>query len=356
MPSLTNIASAPAKIMLIGKAGSGKTGAKAALVAAGYNLRMIDTDKGISTLYSLLTDAEHYPYAKLIKDHGINLDKAVRYIPIDTAMKLRTVSRKMPDGKISSERLLAPTDANAWARVLDYLDCWKDEDLDLGHISTWGPQDILDIDSFSTLAMCAYYFSQAMNNRLGARDSGYDYQRDVGEAQSQLRRLLELLFDSAIACNIIITSHITWVDESQGVASRPRDSSTGEIMLSLPDGYPSAIGRALSPQMGKYFNNVFIVRSDGSGSAVRRTISTVPQDGVIAKNSVWLERDYPISYGLAEIFARIRNQPLPDDVIEACKARPSQAGPSQAGSGRTTPSATPNAALPSIRPRPPATV
>jgi hypothetical protein len=244
---------------------------------------------------------------------------------------MRTIQKRIGENKFASETLLAPVDAKAWPKVLSVLDQWKDEDMDLGSATTWGLNDVLVFDSFSTLAKCAYYFSQSMNGRLGARDSGYDYQRDIGEAQSQLTRLLELVYDSSIGCNVIVISHITWVDESQGVASRPREvgNSQNQTVTSLdstmgrssPDGYPSAIGRALSPQMGKYFNDVYIVNSSGSGSSVTRTISTVPQDGVIAKNSVYLERDYPITSGLAQIFSAIRGTPVPTDLLEALKPR-----------------------------------
>lgn len=320
MPSITQDLSAPNKILLIGKSGVGKTGSLASLVAAGYNLRIIDTDKGVRTIRSLLTDKDHYPYANLIAEKDIDINSAVRYVPIDTAMKLRNISIKMPNNTFKTENLLAPADAKAWLRVLDYLDKWKEDDIDFGHIATWGLNDILVIDSFSTLAKCAYYFCQSLNNRLGARDQGFEYQRDIGEAQSQLTRLLELLYDSNIKCHIIVISHITWVDESKGVASRPKDNTadgnTGFI-LSSADGYPSAIGRALSPQMGKYFNDVYIVRSEGSGQSVRRTISTVPQDGIGAKHSAYLEAEYPITYGLAEIFAKLRNQESPSELIEA---------------------------------------
>ena len=320
MAGITEDINAPAKILLIGKSGAGKTGSLASLVALGYNLRIVDTDKGIRTLRSLLTDPR-YPYAAIIRAKGIDLNKAVRYVSVDTAMRLRTVTRKMGD-KETSETLLAPTDAKAWPKVVDLLDKWKDDDMDLGSVRTWGLQDILVFDSFSTLAKCAYYFSQAMNGRLGSRDEGYDYQRDIGGAQAQLTRLLELLYDSSIKCNVIVISHITWVDESQGVASRPREATRdGQMTLSHPDGYPSAIGRALSPHMGKYFNDVYVVRSEGSGASVRRTISTVPQDGVVAKNSVWLERDYPIASGMAQIFSALRGTPVPTELIEATTAR-----------------------------------
>lgn len=329
MPSILDDSASPAKILLIGKSGAGKTGGLASLVASGYNLRIVDTDKGIGTLRSLLTDPR-YKYTDVIKARGIDLNMAVRYVPIDTSMKLRTVYTKVGD-KTLSTTLLAPDNAKAWTRAVDLLDKWKEGDVDLGAVRSWGPQDVLVLDSFSTLAKCAYYFSQSLNNRLGARDQGYDYRRDVGEAQSQLTRLLELLYDSDIKCNVIIISHITWVDESQGVASRPKEANQDkEEVISVPDGYPSAIGRALSPHMGKYFNDVFISRSEGSGLAVRRTISTVPSDGVVAKNSVWLDREYPVTTGLAEIFAALRAQPVPTDLLAAFKRQPSASAASQA--------------------------
>ena len=239
-------------------------------------------------------------------------------------MKLRNVVTKLPgEGRTTSQTLLAPDNAKAWTKALDLLDNWKEGGIDLGSVRNWGSNDVLVLDSFSTLADCAYYFSQSMNGRLGARDQGYDYQRDVGEAQSQLKRLLQLLYDSSISCNVVVISHITWVDESQGLASRPREAAKdSDIAISNPDGYPSAIGRALSPHMGKYFNDAYIARSSGTGSSVRRTISTVPQDGVLAKNSVYLDREYPVETGLAEIFAALRSQPVPQDLLDAYKRKP----------------------------------
>src|SRR5271154_7035431 len=113
MPSILDYADAAAKILLVGKPGAGKTGSLAALVAAGYRLRIIDTDKGIRRLYSLLTDDVHYPYAKVIKALGIDLTSAVRFVSIDTAMKLQTVQRKQPNGNMTSENILAPLHAKA---------------------------------------------------------------------------------------------------------------------------------------------------------------------------------------------------------------------------------------------------
>jgi len=319
MGSILDDVAAPAKVLLIGKTGSGKTGSLASLVAAGWNLRIIDTDKGVRPLRSLLTDPR-YPYARLIAQQGIDLNHAVRYVPIDTAMKLRTITIKLPGegNRTKTETLLAPTDAKAWPSVINLLAEWKEGDVNFGSIYDWTPKDVLVLDSFSTLAKCAYYFSQSMNGRLGARDSGYDYQRDIGEAQSQLTRLLEMLTAGMMPCNVVVISHITWVEENAGVAKRPNvENQTPEVSTMVADGYPSAIGRALSPQMGKYFNDSFTVKADGTGESVRRVITTVPSGGVIAKNSVFLNREYNVASGLAEIFSAITSTPLPPGFLEA---------------------------------------
>lgn len=322
MPSLLDDIDEPVKCLMIGESGGGKTGALASLAAMGQKLRIVDTDKGVRTLRSLLMDYR-YPYRKWMEDHGVDLGDALSYVPIDTKMGLKTLVTKIGD-KQTTEKILAPKSASAWTKVGALLDEWKDGTRNLGHIETWGTDCTLVLDSFSTMAKQAYYFSQSLNGRLGNRDEGFDYQRDIGAAQSQLSRLLELLYDSGIRCNVIIISHITRVDESKGVASRPmgdrKPAGDDDEYVPPPKGYPAAIGRALSPQMGKYFNDVYIVESAGSGGTVSRKISTVPSDGVLAKNSVYMEKSYPISTGLAEIFAAHRGEKLPEGFVSTLRA------------------------------------
>lgn len=337
MPSILDPILDSAKILLIGKSGAGKTGAKASLICAGYKLRMIDTDKGIRVLRSLLTDPR-YPYAKVIEARKIDLRDAISFIPIDLEVSVRNIIKRLPNGGTTTEKLLAPKNGNAWLQIADLLDRWKDGERDLGGIMSWGPKDILDLDTLSTAAKMAFYSSQSLNGRLGTREEGNEYRRDIGAAQSALQRLFEGITSSSIRCNVIVTTHITWVDEAHGYAQSPA-SREQEGSTSSPDGYPSAIGRALSPQIGKYFNDVFCVIATGSGQSVRRQISTIPTDGVICKNSVWLKPAYDITSGLAEIFAALKGEPEPTELIQ--QLRPTNAGRTQATAGvtRSAPSA-----------------
>lgn len=325
MASITDTISDPVKVLLIGQNGTGKTGSLASLVVAGYNLRIIDTDKGVKPLRSLLTHP-NYPYSTQIKKLGIDLSAAVQYVPFSIPLAYRAVQHK-EDGKSSMEKILAPTNASAWPKVLELLDEWKDNGESLGKITTWDIKSVLVVDSFSTLAMMAYYFIQQLNGRLGAREDGYDFQRDVGAAQAQLRRLLELLFNDMIRCNVVVISHITTIDNSKGFNQSPEQRARNNEQVDAK-GFPSAIGRALSPHMGKYFNDVYICRQSGSGTNVKRSISTVPMDNTSAKNSVWLEREYDVGSGLAEIFAAMRDEKPSPEVLAL---RPVRSAPTTTG-------------------------
>ena len=307
----------PVKLIYLGRQGSGKTGSFASLAAAGYKLRLLDADKGIDTLQNLLLDRDHFPYYNFIQKHDIDLGQS-SFIPVDQEMTLSTVDRvhKDPGGRIlktTKERVLAPSNSQAWLKVTDLLQNWKDQDQDLGSVYSWGPDTICILDTYSTMARYAYYYHQGINGRLGAIEDGFDHQRDIGGAQAWLRRLLEVLFSASVKCNIIIVCHITWVDESRGFAQSPSEINRAG-RSSDPDGLPDAIGQALSPRMGKYFNNVFAVRSNATGDS--RKIWTKPVDRVICKRSAWLEDSYDISTGLAEIFSQLNGKPLPQDFVK----------------------------------------
>jgi hypothetical protein len=343
MPALNDQTQRPVKLIYLGRQGAGKTGSFASLAAAGYKLRLLDADKGVDTLQNLLLDRDHFPYRNFMDKHNIDLGLS-SFIPVDQEMNISTVDRayKDPTGKViktTKERVLAPSNAQAWHKVTDLLQDWNDGGQKLGNVHSWGPDTICILDTYSTMARYAYYYHQGINGRLGAIEDGFDHQRDIGGAQAWLRRLLEVLFSSAVKCNIIVACHITWVDESRGFAQSP-----GEInragRSSDPDGLPDAIGQALSPRMGKYFNNVFAVRSSATGDS--RKIWTKPIDRVICKRSAWLEDSYDITTGLAEIFSQLNGQPLPKDFIQDLKnVRPNGQDtppiPTSSGVGRPQP-------------------
>jgi hypothetical protein len=299
------------KILFIGDQGNGKTGSKAALVATGYNLLMVDTDRGFKILRSLLTDEEHYPYASYMKKKGINPADHISYQPIDVPIDFVSQSQK----GISWD-ILSPISSSAWTKAVNLLKEWKDDEKNWGGIMDWDSNTVLDYDTMSTLAEMAKYWVQDLNGRLGSLID--EHGRDTGGAQEMIMRLMNKLTNDAVKCNIIVTGHIRRIDMSadvpQNLEARIREKKAIE-----PHGFPAVIGQAVGPYIGKKFNDLFIVKRDGDRRDSERRIYSVPVDNTDAKNSVWLEDSYSLETGLAEIFARLRYKEPPHDFIEHCQ-------------------------------------
>lgn len=293
MPSLQTIKSdRPIKTLFIGDSTSGKTGALASLAAAGYNLRILDFDNGISSLTEYLTN----PNSSYLKSNPQAGD-SVRVVQCTDEMKA-------VNGKIFPRR------ATAWAKAVGMLEKWKDGEEDFGSVTTWTTRDILVIDSLTKAADAALNYHLSMNAALGQTRTQNEARRDIGAAQNYIRDLLKMLYADAVSCNVIVISHITVVTES---GSGPNPENKNEASA----GYPSAIGRALSPHIPSWFDSMLIAKATGGGQAVRRKIYTTPQivSGQVigAKNVAPLsvKSEYPLETGLAEYFEAVRG-PLPN--------------------------------------------
>jgi hypothetical protein len=335
MPSLLDQTSESAKILYVGDSGHGKTGSKAALVAIGYKLRMVDTDNGFKILRSLLTDDEHYPYASWMKKAGIDPTEPGRisYIPIDVPIDVQDRNVQRKSGNVSYS-VLAPASSRAWNTVVNLLNKgWIDDGKNLGLITDWDNDTILDFDTLSSLAELAHYWNQDMNGRLGALED--DHGRDAGAAQELIRRLMLKLTSPTVRCNVIVTTHITWTDVSRGAALSPRQLMEDKKPVELR-GFPSVIGRALGPVLGKRWNDQFICARDGDGRNATRRIYSVPTNNVDAKHSAWVEDSYPVETGLASIFSALQYKPVPTEFLEhvaAFNAARSDTSPTESPSG-----------------------
>lgn len=285
MPALESHQSAKTtKLLLIGDSGSGKTGALASLAAAGYNLRIIDVDNGVDVLANLLRDRGS-PY-------GREALARVEYETITDPM--RNVGGR-----------LVPSKATVWQRVIGLLTDWKTETAKFGPLTTWGPQDVLVIDSLTMLGNAAMNFVLAMNARLGQQP----HQSDWYNAQSMIESLLQMLYDDGVKCNVVMISHITYIGEENGPVH----------------GYPSAPGKALPPKVGRYFNTILMSKSSGTGTALKRTIATTTVGSVELKNTAPLrvEKAYPLETGLADYFKAIR---VPDTAPAQTRQQPAEGG------------------------------
>lgn len=263
------------KLLFIGESGSGKTGALASLADAGYNLRIVDLDEGVDLLVNLLRHKDS-KYSKAALDRVI--------------YKTLTEPKKIINGKP------IPARATVWAEVMGLMNNWAVDSL--GPVSSWGSNDILVIDSLTALGNAAYNFILQLNNKLMSGATGYENLRFIGQAQDMIYSFLEMLIDSTIKCNIIINSHVTFVDKQGSV----RESSDQAIEQ---QGFPSALGRALSPKIPRLFNTVLLATKTGP----MRFIETQPAINIGTKtsNPLGVKLRYPIDTGLAEYFAAVRS-------------------------------------------------
>jgi len=293
MPPLNKLITAKTiKLLLIGNSGTGKTGALASLAAAGYKLRILDLDKGTDILGELLTNPAS-SYFKTNPNAAANVESILRLS--DT---MKTVKGQV-----------YPVRSTAWAAATDALENWKDGELTFGKVTTWDQDTVLVIDSLTMISQAAYFYHLSLQGALGTTRTQNEWRRDIGAAQSYIKALLQMLYDDAIKCNVIMISHITSISEDGGIPVR--DPITG-AMASSVTGFPASIGRALSPFIPRYFNDMLLVKTIGSGPGLQRRIYTIGQtvDGQVVNcktaHPLSAKKDYPLDTGLADYFLAIR--------------------------------------------------
>lgn len=292
MPPITeHQSSRTTKLLLLGHSGAGKTGALASLAQAGYNLRILDLDNGLDILKDYLSS----PKSQYMRN-GADYSKSVTFQTLTDEMK-------------QSGGTVYPVRATVWQRVMTQLDGWTDGTEKLGKLATWTEKDILVVDSLSTLAQAALNFDHQMNGFLGKSPTQNEARRSVWRAQDLLRGFLNLIYDENIKANVILTAHITFASDM----GSPQKDAQGNTDWTSVQGFPNAVGKALSPHIPRWFNSVLVARTVGAGQHAKHRIYTSSQmiDGVVitgktsAPSKVLAE--YPLESGLADYFKALRS-------------------------------------------------
>lgn len=257
------------KLLLMGDSGSGKTGAIAPLVCAGYKPRILDYDNGLETLKTFILHT---------------CPKAIDNVEYRTLRDKRKASALGPV-------LSGP--ARAFTDGLKMLDRWKYTDgveVDLGVPAEWGADSILVLDSLTFMSDAAMEWADLMvpSGRSGEKDRRAVY----GVAQDAVEKVLALLTSESFRTNVIVISHIRYIENPDG--SRK--------------GYPTAVGQALSPVIPRYFNSVALCTTNQGG---KRTIQTATTAMIDLKNPKPFEmaKSFPIESGLADFFGTLRTHP-----------------------------------------------
>lgn len=266
MPSLSKHQSNDfTKLLIEGDSGSGKTGALTSLVKAGYKLRILDMDNGLETLKQFV-----------LKECPDKVDN----------VEFRTLRDKRKSGPTGP---IIDGTPRAFIEAIKMLDRWKYGDTDLGVPAEWGSDCILVIDSLTFLSDAAWDFREPLTPR--SRDGKYDARAVYKDAQDAIESVLALLTSESFRTNVIVISHIRYVDNPDGTKK----------------GYPTAVGSALSPTIPRYFNSVALCQTQAGG---RRTIQTAATAMIDLKNPkpFAMAPSYPIETGLAEFFAVLRGK------------------------------------------------
>lgn len=241
------------KFLYIGDSGTGKTGSLASLLKAGYSFRILDMDDGLSSLVG---------YAR---QEGLDLSKV-------TYETLRDEYKASKAGPIIKGQPRAFVDA------LNMLTEWSEID---------DPNCFLVMDTLTSFSKAAFEWAKGMNPL--AKDPRQWY----GTAQKGVEDTIALLSGPQVKMNVIITSHINYKEVVEGTNK----------------GYVAAVGTALGPHIPKYFDSMLLAESSGSGSNVRRKIKTFPTGVIDLKvPAPKVAADYPLSTGLAEIVALLKEQ------------------------------------------------
>lgn len=257
MPSLSSDTASPfVKLMLIGDSGAGKTGALASLAKAGYHIHILDMDNGVK------------PLAQLLKSDKEALARV-------SFMSFRDRFKSTPGGM----QLVMP--AKAYLEATRACEKWEDGT----NPFEWGDKHILVLDSLTFLAKAA--FNQAVSLSPNTKHPVQWY----GSAQTAIENFLGGLMSDDCKTNVIVITHVTQIELADGTLK----------------GFPSAVGTALSRHIGRYFNDLFIVETKGSGANVKRVIRTVPNGFVDAKSSATdLPNELPIDTALETIFKKLK--------------------------------------------------
>lgn len=259
MPSLSEHHSSKlVKMIYIGDSGTGKTGSLASLVAAGYQLRILDLDNGVDIL--------------------------AKYIRRDCPEKIKNVEyeTRRDKYKITPSGAMIEGQPKAFVDAMSLLTKWPDG----SKPSDWGENTILVLDSLSALGKAALEWAKGMN------PTAKDPRQWYATGQKAIEDVLSNLTGESFNTNVIVISHVQ--------------------LQELPDGsvkgYTNALGRAMGATIPRYFNTLLLAESTGSGENVKRKIRTVPTGMIDLKSSApfKLSKDYDLGTGLATIFEKLK--------------------------------------------------
>jgi hypothetical protein len=128
----------------MGDSGAGKTGSLMSLVAAGYNLRILDWDNKVEILNGYINN----PISPYLAASPLGLWPKQTPKELLTRVRFEPLTDQMKKGP---NNVLIPTAPKAFNRGMALLTDWKSGEDQFGSPATWGKSDILVIDSLTRM-------------------------------------------------------------------------------------------------------------------------------------------------------------------------------------------------------------
>lgn len=275
----------PARIMIVGYPGTGKTGSLVSLINAGYKVRYLDFDGNVDPLL-LYADPD-----KLVNVDIINLQDSL----------------KDAGGYIGVNGL--PT---AFARGLKLLDSWKykDEDgaeVDLGRSKDWGPDTIVVVDSLTRMGDAAFRRALGLLNRTPANVTQQVWQLAMKEQEA----FIDKLTNASNNFHVVVLAHLSIIspkDITKDDADLTKDIKEQVAELIPARLFPSALGQKLPPKIGGYFPTLILAEAEFKGNTPTRKLKTQTKPELDLKVPA---KDFPASVDIADGLLKIFNAITP---------------------------------------------
>ncbi len=280
MTSLTDLDLAPARVMLVGYPGAGKTGSLACLANEGWKLRVLDFDGNLRPLIAYTT-----PEGKA------NIDVLTFEDKLRAGPQFVDVSG-VPDAY-----------ANAWKALDRWISVGPDgEETDLGRSRDWGPDTIVVLDGISGMGRAAKRRAMRMLNKTPLNFTQQGWGLGMGEQE----QMLEAFTAMRNRFHIIVLSHLVMIGPEK--PQKGDDETTLSIKEAAADLvptrlYPKALGRQLPQSVAEHFETTLQVKAKTTGHKVSRVILTQPTPELDLKCPIPnIQGELPIKDGMLTIF------------------------------------------------------
>jgi len=279
-------------MMIVGWPGSGKTGAIASLLDAGYKVRLLDFE---GNYHSLLKFADP---SKLENLDIVTMQDTLR------GDEQRAIE---PDG--------IPEAFNGALKLLQNE--WKYKNADgtetnLGKSKDWGPDTVLVIDSLTAMGEAAFRRARKMMNKTSANTTAAVW----GAAVDDQIAFIQALKHNRRKHHVIFLAHLQMVgpdvplftkdDEQTGMKDIKAQIAEERAELMKTRLYPRAVTRNASQVIAKEFPTMLLAeRKVKKGAPVRVLRTSTGEELDLKFPARDPEIEYPIETGLADIFKKL---------------------------------------------------